>query len=49
MKGDLEGARELFEQVLASGLRNLGEDHPLVASIRDNLAKVLKAQRAEEE
>ncbi len=41
--GDLEGAKGLLEQTLASDLENLGEDHPEVAIRRSNLALVLQA------
>ena len=40
--GDLNRARALFEQALASDLQNLGEDHPNVAIHRSNLATVLQ-------
>ena len=43
-QGDLPAARGLLEQALASGLENLGEDHPEVAISRSNLALVLKNQ-----
>ncbi len=39
---DLEAARALLEQALASGLENLGEEHPYVAKHRSNLALVLQ-------
>ncbi|MEM7248859.1 MAG: tetratricopeptide repeat protein, partial [Acidobacteriota bacterium] len=40
--GDLPRAKELLEQALESDLKNLGEDHPNVATRRSNLALVLK-------
>ena len=40
--GELPRARELLEMALASDLKNLGEDHPEVATRRSNLATVLK-------
>ncbi len=40
--GDLRHAKDLHEQALASDLQNLGEDHPNVATSRNNLALVLK-------
>ena len=39
--GDLLRAKELLDLALASALKNLGEDHPTVASRRCNLAGVL--------
>ncbi|HKR14183.1 MAG TPA: tetratricopeptide repeat protein, partial [Pyrinomonadaceae bacterium] len=41
--GSFRTARELLEQALASALKNLEEDDPLVATSRSNLALVLKA------
>lgn len=40
--GDFVGARTLFQEALDSDLRNLGEDHPYVATDRSILAGVLK-------
>jgi tetratricopeptide (TPR) repeat protein len=40
--GELEAARKLLEQALASDLKNLGEEHPSVAASRSNLALVLQ-------
>jgi tetratricopeptide (TPR) repeat protein len=42
--GSFGRARELLEQALAAALKQLGEDHPSVATSRSNLALVLKAQ-----
>jgi tetratricopeptide (TPR) repeat protein len=39
--GDLRRSRELLESALGSDLRNLGEDHPSVATSRSNLALAL--------
>ena len=39
--GDYAGAAQLFELVLASDMRNFGEDHPNVAASQSNLALVL--------
>ena len=41
--GDLEGAKELLEQAMASALAQFGEDHPSVATRRLSLAAVLYA------
>jgi hypothetical protein len=38
--GDLQGARELFEQALAGRRRVLGEDHPDTLQSRNDLAEV---------
>lgn len=40
--GSLRRARELLEQALASDLKNLGEDHPSVATRRFNLAMIME-------
>jgi tetratricopeptide (TPR) repeat protein len=42
--GDLTRAHDLLEQSLASDIKNLGEDHPDVATSRNNLAVVLQDQ-----
>ncbi len=43
-EGDLAGARKLFEQALTSDLETFGNDHPDVATDRNNLGLVLHAQ-----
>jgi tetratricopeptide (TPR) repeat protein len=40
--GEFRRARELIEAALASDLKDLGEDHPTVATRRSNLAGVLQ-------
>ena len=40
MNGDLAGAEASYKQALAINIANLGEDHPEVASVRENLGNV---------
>jgi hypothetical protein len=40
--GELPAARQLLERALASDLKTYGEDHPNIATFRNNLAAVLQ-------
>jgi serine/threonine-protein kinase len=40
MNGDLPGAEATYKQALAMSIATLGEDHPEVASVRENLGNV---------